>query len=126
MVVDASAILAIHLDEPEREAFRERILQATGIMSPVNYWEALVRAQAFDGEAGRDKIVQLIDFLDIEIVAVDVETAELAAHAFARFGKRAPAKLNMGDCFAYALAKSRGAPLLYKGGDFAKTDIEAA
>jgi ribonuclease VapC len=64
----------------------------------------------------------------IEIVSVSVSQARLAAEAYARFGKGRghPARLNYGDCFAYALAKERGEPLLFKGSDFARTDIAAA
>lgn len=125
IVVDASAILAIHLAEPEREAFAEKLLHAQAVMSPVNAWEAFVRAEALDPQ-GRVKIAQLIASLAIEIVPMDSEAAHLAADAFARYGRRTPARLNLGDCFAYALAKQRNAALLYKGGDFAQTDIAAA
>ncbi len=126
IVVDASAILAIHLDEPERDSFQERILHNMGIISPINHWEALVRAWAIDGDVGRAKIEKLIDILGVEVVPIDAEVTRIAADTFARFGKRTPAKLNMGDCFAYALAKSRGAPLLFKGDDFTKTDVAIA
>jgi ribonuclease VapC len=126
IVVDASALLAIHLAEPERDEFTLRVIGSSSVMSSVNYWESLVRAQALDRQDGRDKIDQLLATLQVEIVAPDASTARLAADAFARFGKRTPAGLNLGDCFAYALAKQRNAPLLYKGDDFAKTDIVAA
>lgn len=126
IVVDASALLAIHLAEPERDAFTDKIVRASSVMSPVNAWEAFVRAEAIDGLTGRDKVERLLGTLGIQVVAIDAETARIAADAFARFGKRTPAKLNLGDCFAYALAKQRGAPLLFKGGDFAQTDVAAA
>ncbi len=64
---------------------------------------------------------------DTEIVGVTPELAEIAVEAFRRFGRgRHPARLNIGDCFAYALAKATGEPLLFKGGDFALTDIVLA
>lgn len=126
IVVDASAVLAIHFAEPERDAFTEKILKTPSVMSPVNAWESLVRAQAMDAVDGREKLERLIATLGIEIAPVDAQTARLAADAFARFGKRTPAALNLGDCFAYALAMQRNAPLLYKGGDFGKTDVAAA
>jgi len=70
---------------------------------------------------------QLIARAGIEVVPQDRLLAEIAREAFLRFGKgRHPARLNMGDCAAYALARSRGLPLLFKGGDFSKTDIVAA
>lgn len=127
IVVDASALLAIFLSEPERDRFARRLRSGAPVsMSPVNLWETLVRASAVDGANGRIEIENLVANFDIQIVPIDAEAARLAADAFARFGKRTPAALNLGDCFAYALAKQRNAPLLFKGDDFAKTDIEAA
>ena len=82
------------------------------------------------GRYGPDGIVELnllIEANDIEVVSWTSELADAAAEAFLRFGKgRHPAKLNFGDCMAYALAKSLDAPLLYKGDDFARTDIRSA
>jgi|CXWL01.1.fsa_nt_gi ribonuclease VapC len=127
IVVDASALLAIYLSEPEREDCIQRIRNTTvAWMSPVNLWEALVRASVVNGASGAAEIENLVANLNIEIVPVDATIARAAADAFARFGKRAPARLNLGDCFAYALAKSSGARLLFKGDDFTKTDILAA
>ncbi len=127
IVADASAILAILLDEPERQRFIELLNDnAEILMSPVNYWEVLVRALASDGPSGRERAEHVIASFGIEIAQIDADITRAAVDAFARYGKRAPAKLNMGDCFAYALAKQRNAPLLYKGADFAHTDIVAA
>jgi len=126
IVVDASALLAIHFAEPERDTFTNRIIASPAIISAVNAWEAFVRAHAVDGETGREKLGNLINSLGVEIAPVDAETTFAAVDAFLRYGKRAPAKLNMGDCFAYVLAKTRNAALLFKGDDFANTDIQAA
>lgn len=126
IVVDASAVLAIHLAEPERDAFTAKLLASPSVMSPIGVWEVLVRAHAIDGQAGRERADRLITNFGIEIPSIDAATARLAADAFIRFGKRTPAALNLGDCFAYALAKQRNASLLYKGEDFAKTDVAAA
>lgn len=127
IVADASAILAILLVEADRDFFVAKLQGASEIvMSPVNYWEVLVRAGALDGARGEERAEQVMRSFDIEVTSIDATIARAAAHAFARFGKRAPARLNLGDCFAYALAKSRDAPLLFKGDDFAKTDIVAA
>ncbi len=131
MFVDASAWVAILADEPEAAVFEERLLQADGVrVSPVVVWET-VRAVA--------KIIQVEPVRAAELTrtymakmnarAVTIGALEeaVALEAHARFGKGVhPAKLNMGDCFAYACAKVHGVPLLYKGGDFALTDIEAA
>ena len=77
-------------------------------------------------EAGRD-MDDLIREAEIAIAPVDAEQAQLAREAFRRFGRgNHPAGLNFGDCFSYALAQARSEPLLYKGGDFGKTDIAAA
>lgn len=127
IVVDASALLAIYLSEAEREIFRGKLRAASVTwMSPVNFWEVLVRAAALDGPSGSLEIENLVANFGIQIEPIDQATTRLAAEAFARYGKRTRAGLNLGDCFAYALAKQRGAPLLYKGDDFAKTDIAAA
>jgi len=77
------------------------------------------------GEAGGRELDLLLYRVRIEVVTVDYDQAEMARLAWRRFGKgRHPAALNYGDCFAYALAKSRQAPLLFTGDDFTKTDIE--
>jgi len=127
IVLDASAALAILLEEPDAELLEGKLAQASNIlMSPVNLWEVLVRARAFDGEDGERGAETFLTGLDVNVVPIDIEIARTASTAFARFGKRTPAGLNMGDCFAYALAKARDAPLLFKGGDFARTDVRVA
>lgn len=127
IVVDASAMLAILLQESDRQRLVDTLKNSPQpLMSPVNYWEVLVRAQASDGPSGVERAENVMRSFDIQVVAIDLETTRIAADTFARFGKRTPAALNLGDCFAYALAKQRGAPLLYKGGDFSKTDVAAA
>jgi ribonuclease VapC len=127
MVIDASALVAILKLEPEREQFARAILQADICrMSPVNWMEAAIRAE----RAGPSDVVALDMFVDaakITITPVDRFQMRIAQIAWRDFGKgHHPAKLNLGDCFAYALAKQTGEPLLYKGGDFARTDIVAA
>ena len=93
-------------------------------MSAVNLLEArLVLTKGLPSAALDD----FIAYYTIEIIPFDQPLSDLAFQAYGRFGKgRHPARLNMGDCAAYALAKSRGWPLLYKGEDFALTDIERA
>ena len=127
MIVDASALLAILLREPERPRFRELIaLAAEPVISPVNFVEAAVRADAL-GEAESLGLDRLLQISGIAIVQVTPEQAHLARQAYRKFGKgNHPAKLNLGDCFAYALAKARNEPLLFKGDDFRLTDVEAA
>ncbi len=78
------------------------------------------------GEAGRERLDRFFRLTQAEVVAVTEAQAELAIVGFRRFGRgRHPARRNIGDCFAYALAKATGEPLLFKGHDFALTDIAA-
>jgi ribonuclease VapC len=124
IVVDASALLAVYFREPECEAFLDVLLRAEAlVMSPVNLWEVLARAHSVHGEAGLAQADVLIDELAIAIAPPGRAEVAGAVAAFARFGRRTAAGLNLGDCFAYALAVSQGAPLLFKGDDFAKTDV---
>lgn len=127
MVVDASALLAILLDETDGPHFRETMLLAGDIhLSPVGYWEAAVRLQRFRGPVGAEDLDHLLRQLNVGIAPATAQTAAIAREAEARFGKRTPAGLNLGDCFAYALAKELDAPLLFKGADFPLTDVKTA
>lgn len=123
--VDASALLAILLDESDSLDLASRILDAEArIMSPVNYWEALVRARILRGDGGTAELEALIRHLGIDVVPVTADHAGLAANAAARFSKPHKARLNLGDCFAYALAVSENATLIFKGNDFSETDLK--
>lgn len=125
ITVDASAIVAILLSEPEESAFRDLIREAGGgVISPVNHWEVLVRMGVLRGERGRQVADQLMVALKIEVKDATRSHSEIAATAQSRFGKATPAKLNLGDCFAYALAAIEGDGLLFKGDDFPKTDVK--
>ncbi|PVM94028.1 VapC toxin family PIN domain ribonuclease [Caulobacter endophyticus] len=128
MVVDASAIVAILLGEPEAVDFTARLRDEPGdrLMSSVNYWETLARAEVAKGEIGRLEAESLLKALRIKIMPVDAADTRLAIDAFIRFGRRTPAGLNLGDCFAYALAATHGGALLYKGDDFSRTDLRSA
>ena len=116
------------LDEPAAAPMAEAIEHASPrLLSAANLLEAAIVIESRKGEAGGRELDLLIYRTQIEIVDVDQDQAELARSAWRRFGKgRHPAALNYGDCFAYALAKSREAPLLFIGDDFAQTDIERA
>jgi len=129
VIVDASAILAILLSEPEGPQFERKLASAIGrpLMSPFNYLEAAIRVERLEKPHIVVAFDKLIAAFDIEITQVGAEQTRLAREAYQRFGKgRHPARLNIGDCFAYALSKARDEPLLYKGGDFSQTDVEAA
>jgi ribonuclease VapC len=128
MVIDTSAIVAILFDEAERAAFDRLIAEdPVRLISAVGRVEAALVIEGRKGEAGRERLDRFFRLTGTEIVAVSAEQANLAVEAFRRFGRgRHPARLNIGDCFAYALARATGEPLLFKGGDFALTDIAAA
>lgn len=128
MIVDASAILAVLFEEPEKDGFRDLMLRQKELaMSPVNYLEAAVRADDKRHPRKGAELDALLQGFGIAITVVDARQAHLAREAYRRFGKgHHPARLNLGDCFAYALAKARGEPLLFKGDDFRQTDVEAA
>lgn len=128
MVVDASALCAIVLEEPEAEDFgRQAALAEASIISPIQVWEASVVVDKRLGETGVAQLERVMSSLEISIADIGHIEARMAFSAWRRFGKgRHPARLNLGDCFAYALAKSRNLPLLYKGEDFALTDVGRA
>jgi ribonuclease VapC len=127
MVVDTSAILAILEDEPEGRPLLELLFGQTELrMSMVSVVETAIAALG-RGTIGRARALELIDALSIEPVPVDAMQMGFAIEAYAQWGKGYhAAKLNFGDCFSYALAKALDEPLLFKGGDFALTDIAPA
>lgn len=128
MIVDTSAIIAILKNEPERDRLLEAIARADRPrMSAVTAVEAGIVAETIGGEVGARDLDLLIFRLAVEIVVFTPDQAAIARRAHSRFGKgRHPAGLNFGDCIAYALARDTGEPLLFKGGDFARTDVIAA
>jgi ribonuclease VapC len=125
MVLDTSALLALLLNEPEAAAFGLAVdADPVRLLSAANLVETSIVIEARVGGGGGRELDLLIHKAAIEVVAVDAGQAELARHAYRQFGKgRHPAGLNYGDCFAYALSQAAGEPLLFKGEDFAKTDI---
>jgi len=128
MVIDTSALVAILLDEPERRAFNEKIeADPRRLLSAVTFVETALVIEARVGEAGGRELDLFLHRANVETVPVDADQAEIARRAFRRYGRgRHPAGLKFGDCFAYALVKTTGEPLLFKGDDFGRTDIVAA
>lgn len=129
MIVDASAILAILLDEPESRLFSETLLESDDrhVMSPVNYLEAAIKIDSPEYCAKAGDLDPIMKVHDVGLAFVTPEQAHLAREAYRKYGKgNHPARLNMGDCFAYALSKARREPLLFKGEDFRKTDVDTA
>jgi ribonuclease VapC len=125
MVLDTSALLAMLLNEPEADLFRLAIeSDPVRLISAANLLETAIVIEARVGEAGGRELDLLVRKAAIDVVVVDGEQVELARHGYRQFGKgHHVAGLNYGDCFAYALAQSRGEPLLFKGDDFNKTDV---
>ena len=128
MVIDTSALAAIFLAEPERQLFRDLILQADSrLVSAANVLETGIVLEAKKGEALGREFDLFVARASLHVVPVDGEQIELARSAWRKYGKgRHRAALNFGDCFAYALAKELDEPLLFKGEDFRHTDIEPA
>jgi ribonuclease VapC len=128
VILDTSAVGAIFFGEPEGDLYLQKIHDADHCsISAANFVEL---SMVIEGQLGPEAGRQLDMFFrraGIVIEVVTVEQAHLARQAFFDFGKgRHPAQLNFGDCFAYALARSSGEPLLFKGTDFSKTDIRKA
>ena len=126
IAIDTSALIAIAFAKPERDQFREALIQARGArISTISVVEARMIAY---GRRGPRAVVVLENILRLPVFTVTPpgpEDMEAAFDAFIAFGKGSghPAALNFGDIFAYALAKTRGLPLLFKGNDFSETDI---
>jgi ribonuclease VapC len=125
VVIDTSAVVAIFLNEPERHLFLAWIAAADiRLISAATVVEAGIVLEARLGEAAAREFELFLHHAQLEIVPVDAAQSDAARAAWRRYGKgRHPAGLNLGDCFAYALARVTGEPLLAKGGDFSQTDI---
>lgn len=128
MILDTSAVLAVLFDEPERPDFVSKIARSPrALVSSATLVESSIVVEARRGEAAGRELDLLLHRAGVHTVAVDAEQALLARAAWRRYGKgRHPAGLNLGDVFSYALARATAEPLLYKGDDFAQTDIDAA
>lgn len=128
MVLDTSALLAIYFHESDSERFEAAILSAARpFVSAGTLLETGIVVEARDREAGSVELDRLLQKLGVTTVPVDAEQVEVGRLAFRKYGKgRHPAKLNYGDCFAYALAITTGEPLLFKGDDFSRTDVTDA
>lgn len=129
IAIDTSAVLAILLLEPEEDHFLDLIRTARGVcMSAVNLHECAMVLTGRQGGEGMPEILErFISEFGVAVVPFGLAEVREAQDAFRRFGKgRHPAARNMGDCAAYALARSRRIPLLYKGNDFRRTDLAPA
>jgi ribonuclease VapC len=129
MFVDASALLAILLKEPDGQRISRAMENAQPLFtSAIAIFEivaAIMRERVCSRREAQRAVERALRIANIEIVPIARETGDLALEAFERYGKGRghKAQLNMGDCFSYACAKSLGVALLYKGNDFAVTDL---
>lgn len=127
-VIDSSVLLAIVLGEEDATTFAERLTEpGRKVVSAATLFEAAVAAERRGGLEARDRLDRLVTRIEPEIVPFDAAHLGWARDAYRRFGKgRHPAGLNLGDCMAYATARHAVLPLLFKGADFAQTDLERA
>jgi ribonuclease VapC len=129
VILDASAVIAILRDEPDAPRFHAAIANAEHrrISAATHFEAAAVIDVQRDSIASR-KLDDLMQRIRVEIIPFTAAQAKLARDAYRDYGKGSghPARLNFGDCFAYALAKELGEPVLFKGDDFSKTDVDAA
>lgn len=129
IAADTSALIAIVFNEPERAAFLEAVRTADRtLVSVVSAVEARMVVHGRKGQRGVILLDDLLRAVVFEVVSPDTRQADIAYQAFVTFGRGSghPAALSFGDVFSYALAKSRGVPLLFKGDDFSHTDLEVA
>lgn len=125
MVIDTSAITAILFDEDEAERMEIAIEEdPVRLLSAASLLEASIVIETRYGEPGGRELDLLLHRAQIEIASVDAALTDVARGAYRKWGRRrSPAGLNFGDCFSYALSKTSGEPLLFKGEDFARTDV---
>ena len=128
MIIDSSVVVAILLREGDGDHFAVKIVDAwPRRMSVASLLESAMVVEGRVGSSGSSDLDALLETYEIELVPVTVDQTDAARQAWRRFGKgNHPARLNFGDCFSYALAITTGEPLLFKGNDFSKTDIEPA
>ena len=128
IVVDSSALIAVLLEEPERQAFQDIIdSDERCVLSAVNAHETACVLRGRHGVAAVARFWRWLIDNEIEMVSFDEVQVRAAAAAFDRYGKGidSKARLNLADCAAYALARTMNCPLLFKGNDFTETDVKA-
>jgi ribonuclease VapC len=128
MVVDSSALVAMILREPDAQFFESKINAATvRMVSAASVLETAIVLQQRTGERGARDLDRFLADSQLQMIPIDLHQLRWARHAVETYGRgQHPAKLNFGDGFSYALAKSSGEPLLFKGADFSLTDLAIA
>jgi len=128
MHVDASAMVAMLMGEADRPALLDRLERASNrSTSAISVLEAImaIGRETGDRPGASARVRRFLDAAEVGVDPVGEDTVDLLAEAFVRYGKGSghPARLNLGDCVSYAMAKKTGVPLLYTGNDFAQTDM---
>ncbi len=127
MIIDSSALLAVLYRESDAERYEELMATSKCRLSIANALEVAIVVENRGGAVASQELDAFVESTDIELVPVTGAHFAAARRAWRLFGKgRHPAALNFGDCFAYALAAVAGEPLLFKGEDFSRTDVQAA
>ena len=129
IAVDTSVLIAMFAKEPDAQLFKMRLAADDDpVISAASLLETSIVLRTLGGRRSSDQELDGFVSENLRVVAVDLDQVKIARDAHLHYGKGMghPAQLNFGDCFSYALAKSLDVPLLYKGGDFAKTDIKSA
>jgi len=127
VIVDTSALLAVLFQEEDAHRFETLIATSPCRMSVANVLEAAMVVEGRGGRPAGDALDAFLASADIRAMPISTDQLDIAREAWRRYGKgNHPAALNFGDCFAYALASTENEPLLFKGGDFAQTDVPAA
>ena len=127
MVIDTSAIVAILRGDPGSEAYEQILLKAPVIrISTATLVELRIVVHGLRNQDADAALIRLLETAELVVEPLTETQASIASEAHRRFGRSSghPARLNMGDCFSYALARDLDEPLLFKGNDFSKTDIE--
>jgi ribonuclease VapC len=129
LIIDSSALIALLRKEPYHLRYRQAIAESRQCrMSTATYLETAIIADRGQSPLLSREFDRMITSMEVELVPVSAEQAQIARAAYRDFGRGSghPARLNFGDCFAYALAIERGEPLLFKGSDFSHTDVRSA
>lgn len=129
MIIDSSAVIALLRKEHDHLRYRQAIAESRRCrMSTATYLETAIIADRDHSPLLSREFDRMITSMEVELVPVSAEHAQIARAAYRDFGRGSghPARLNFGDCFAYALAIERGEPLLFKGSDFSHTDVRSA
>lgn len=128
MIIDTSAIMAILLGEEEALDFTTAMVDADQCQVSAGSWIEIAAVMTRRNADLNDALQDLVEQSDLQIMPTDVQQARIGHDAYRRYGRGSghPADLNFGDCFAYALSRATGAPLLFKGDDFIHTDVAIA